>query len=240
MWGPANGENTRRVVGFIAATCALFVLVAMASNTESIELGSGSPTENRSATSTGRGATGDDLAVIDDDEPEVRIRRADFPEWLLWTVGAIAGAGVLWFLSRQRLRLMIGRRRTGRTEAPSTMTVQQKAEAIADFADELIDELELGGEPRLAIQRAYAAVETGFGLRELKRKPAETPLKYLDRIFGRRAEAAPALGRLTELFQLARFSTEPIDDSMRIEAIDALRTIRDEYRAVGRAKVFGR
>lgn len=229
---------TRRLAGFLAASALLLTIVGVASNAEDIELGSGEADVSSSATRTGGADARDEIPVDVDDEPEIRIRRAELPRWLIWIVGAITAAGALWFLTRQRISILLGRRRLPRVETTSTMTEAERAEAIAELADDLIDELELGGEPRVAIQRAYAAVETGFGTRELRRRPAETPLNYLDRVFGRRRQAAPALGRLTDLFQLARFSTEPVDESMRLDAIEALRDIRDQYRVVGRARIL--
>ena len=228
---------TRRLVGFLAASALVLTMIGVASNAEDIEFTSGESDSTSVGVRTGGADARDEVPIEVDEEPELRVRRAELPSWFLWAVGVIAALGALWFLSRQRINVLLGRRRLPKAETTSTLTEAEQADAIAEFADDLIDELQLGGEPRLAIQRAYAAVETGFGSRELRRRPAETPLKYLDRVFGRRRQAAPALGRLTDLFQIARFSTEPVDESMREAAIDALGEIRDQYRAIGRVRV---
>ena len=228
---------TRRLVGFLVASALVLTMIGVASNAEDIEFTSGESDSTSVGVRTGGADARDEVPIEVDEEPEVRVRRAELPGWFLWAVGVIAGLGALWFLSRQRINVLLGRRRLPKAETTSTLTEAEQADAIAEFADDLIDELQLGGEPRIAIQRAYAAVETGFGSREMRRRPAETPLKYLDRVFGRRRQAAPALGRLTDLFQIARFSTEPVDESMREAAIDALREIRDQYRAIGRVRV---
>lgn len=228
---------TRRLVGFLAASALVLTMIGVASNAEDIEFTSGESDSTSVGVRTGGADARDEVPIEVDEEPELRVRRAELPSWFLWAVGVIAALGALWFLSRQRINVLLGRRRLPKAETTSTLTEAEQADAIAEFADDLIDELQLGGEPRLAIQRAYAAVETGFGSREMRRRPAETPLKYLDRVFGRRRQAAPALGRLTDLFQIARFSTEPVDESMREAAIDALREIRDQYRAIGRVRV---
>lgn len=227
---------TRRLIGFLAATLCLLIVVGIASNAEDIEVGQiDGATATRATTSTGT----DSLPEESASQPtgQVDTRNAELPQWFVWIVGAVAGIGVLWFLTRQRISLLLKRRQLSGATITSSLSEEEQADAIAEFASDLIDELELGGEPRDAICNAYAAVETGFGTRELRAKAAETPLKYLNRVFGRRQEAAPALTRLTDLFQLARFSTEPVDESMRIDAIDALREIRDQYQLIGRARV---
>lgn len=239
MDGGRSEPLHRRTLAALAMCLVLLTLVGVASNAETLVTEPRERSEtNRNGSST-RGGDRAELPVIVENPSDGTSPRAELPAWVGWVAGIAVGAGALWFLTRQRIRLLISRRHSPRNEAESTMTEQQQAAAIADFADDLIDELELGPDPRIAIQRAYAAVETGFGLRELKRRPAETPLRYLDRIFGRRQSAGPPLRTLTDLFQLARFSDEPVDESMRSAAIEALRELRDQYRAVGRIKVFG-
>lgn len=229
---------TRRLVGFLAGAALVFTLVGVAGNAEQFDLGGGEPTESSRTIITG-GESRDAIPVDSPAPDPIQIRQAELPPWVLWIIGIAAGLGTLWFLTRQRFKLMLGRRRAAPASTESRMTEEEQAETIADFADELIAKLEFEQDPRLAIQRVYAAVETGLGTRELRRKPAETPLKYLDRVFGRRKSAAPALARLTDLFQVARFSSEPLGTDARTDAIEALKELRDEYRSIARAKVFG-
>jgi hypothetical protein len=59
----------------------------------------------------------------------------------------------------------------------------------------------------------------------------ETALEYLERLLGLLDARAPAAGRLTELFQLAKFSDHPIDGEMKREAIRCLAELRDHLRA---------
>ena len=230
---------TRRLVGFLAGAAVMLTLVGVAANADQFEFSTGEVTETSREVNRGsvsRDATPESVEGVG----QVEIRQAELPQWVIWFVGIAAGLGTLWFLTRQRFKLMLGKRRAAPASTESRMTEQEQAETIADFAEELIAELELdvGAEPRVAIQRVYAAVETGLGARELRRKPAETPLKYLDRIFGRRKSAAPALERLTDLFQVARFSSEPVGPDARTQAIDALRELRDEYRTLARPRML--
>ena len=103
------------------------------------------------------------------------------------------------------------------------------ADHLADLAGKLRERLLSADDPRLAIQQAYASVESGFGVEQLARDPAETPLLYLQRLFGRVGSVQAPLARLTSLFEIARFSTQPITLSMRDEAADALDEIRTIY-----------
>ncbi|MEM7091975.1 MAG: DUF4129 domain-containing protein [Actinomycetota bacterium] len=227
----------RRSILTLLAIAGLVILVAMASNAEEIPLGTFEGGDGGRRIRPQTGIARDAPPVIETEVIEVAERtRVDLPDFVGWAFGAVGVLVALWLLSQQRINIVLGRRRAQRVVNPSTADAGAQAQAIAEFADGLIGELELGPDPRLAIQRAYAAVEGGFGTRELRRKAAETPLKYLDRIFGRRRQAAEPLGRLTDLFQLARFSNEPITEDMRSDAVGALRSIRDEYRAIARAK----
>lgn len=120
---------------------------------------------------------------------------------------------------------------TVRSRQASNDTDDPDDEEVVKLASDLIADLSVGSDPRMAIQRAYAAVETGFGSVALARKAAETPLQYLKRVFGRNPDAATSLEKLTELFEVARFSERPIEESMRTEAIEALSDIRDRYQS---------
>jgi hypothetical protein len=74
-------------------------------------------------------------------------------------------------------------------------------------------------------------MEGVLGRHGLRRKPSETPLEYLQRILLGLTERADAVRRLTSLFEQAKFSRRAIDDSMKQDAISALREIRDDMEA---------
>src|SRR4029079_17512208 len=82
-----------------------------------------------------------------------------------------------------------------------------------------------------AIIAAYARMEKLFAARGLARNPHETSMEYLGRAVGELRASGAALGRLTGLFQWAKFSTHEVDRPMRDEAIEALTEVRDELRA---------
>ena len=69
-------------------------------------------------------------------------------------------------------------------------------------------------------------VARGLGRQDLGRRPAETEGEYLVRAFAALGAGGEALRRLTELFSVARFSDDPVDEAMRAEALAALEQIR--------------
>lgn len=223
----------RRLLLFFGGTLVLLLLVGVASNAEQFTATTPDRTEpeRREILPIER-----DLREAVDDEspvvPRAETEPLEVPPWIAFSLAGIAGIAALYLLSRQRVSLRLLRRRSVAfaRSAKTEVTEEEQAEAIADFAHDLIAELSADDDPRQAIQRAYAAVETGFGAQELARKPAETPLKYLDRIFGRHRAVEEPLRHLTSLFQHARFSDEPVDESMRAEAIASLREIADYYK----------
>jgi hypothetical protein len=60
---------------------------------------------------------------------------------------------------------------------------------------------------------------------------SETPVEYLRRVLLELTDRADAVARLTDLFELAKFSRHEIDSSMKLDAIGALREIRDDLQA---------
>ena len=99
--------------------------------------------------------------------------------------------------------------------------------------DRLRTELESEPDPRSAVRKAYAAVESGFGDDEKARLTGETPTAYLERALGSIIEGENRpLAQLTYLFLLARYSQHDITEAMRSEAIDAVVELRSRYRQV--------
>jgi hypothetical protein len=207
------------------------LLVGVGANSEEPAASERRATERRPTAATGRDLTSE-LPVLTDAAPSAGGEPAELPDAVAIAVAALAGVGFLYLLSRQRFAISLARRRIKDGPTETARDVHQEAEAIASIARDLIDELATGDDARLAIQRAYAAVETGFGSKDLQRRPAETPLKYLARIFGKHQQVAEPLDRLTHLFQQARFSQAPVDEPMRRDAITALGEIRDYYQDV--------
>jgi len=104
-------------------------------------------------------------------------------------------------------------------------------EDLAVALDESLDDLHTEPDVRRAIIAAYARMERALGAAGVPRRPSEAPLEYLARALHSLDANAPAVTRLTDLFERAKFSRHEPDDSMRTEAIDALVAVRDELRA---------
>jgi hypothetical protein len=91
-----------------------------------------------------------------------------------------------------------------------------------------IEGLETEADPRRAVIKAYAGMEHALALDGLPREPSETPLEFLRRVFERLESSRGATARLTRLYEQAKFSTHPIDERMRGEALSALAQLRAE------------
>jgi Domain of unknown function (DUF4129) len=101
---------------------------------------------------------------------------------------------------------------------------------VAGSISDAIDDLESEPDARRAVIAAYARMEGVFGRHGLRRQASETATEYLQRILLGLTTRVEAVGRLTGLFEQAKFSDHPIDGGMKQDAIDALRVIRDDLR----------
>jgi hypothetical protein len=137
---------------------------------------------------------------------------------------ALATAGGLIVLGFIGIRAM----RRSRAHLAELHTLEQQFEALLD---ETVDDLYTNPDLRGAIVAAYARMEKLFAARGIARDPSETPMEFLARAVGDLRASGAALGRLTGLFQWAKFSTHEVDRPMRDEAIQALTEVRDELRA---------
>ena len=117
------------------------------------------------------------------------------------------------------------RARKRRTAVPLEPSV---AEDFATTIGDAITELEAEPDARRAVIAAYARMEGVLGRHGLRRKPSDTPVEYLGRVLGGLTSRSDSVGRLTHLFEEAKFSRHEIDDEMKRDAIDALRAIRTD------------
>jgi hypothetical protein len=105
------------------------------------------------------------------------------------------------------------------------------AAAVVEALGDMIAELRAERDPRRAVIRAYSGMERTLGARGLPRHAYEAPFEYLERILTGVEASAHSVGRLTNLFERARFSEHTIDAQMKDEAIDALIALRGELEA---------
>jgi hypothetical protein len=102
------------------------------------------------------------------------------------------------------------------------------ASDLASSMSDAIDDLEAEPDARRAVIAAYARMEGVLARHGLRRRPSETPLEYLRRVLLGLTTRADAVKRLTALFEQAKFSRHEINASMKQDAIDSLRVIRDD------------
>jgi hypothetical protein len=137
--------------------------------------------------------------------------------WIALVIIALGG-GWLFYMWRTRKR---------RTAIPLDRE-QTVAEDFAASIGDAIDDLENEPDARRAVIAAYARMENVLARNGLKRSPSETPVEYLRRILLGLTSRGDSVSRLTSLFEQAKFSRHEIDVSMKLDAIGALREIRDD------------
>jgi len=110
-----------------------------------------------------------------------------------------------------------------RRGADSTAAVRTPLEdAVAESLEDLRRETDV----RRAIIVAYRRLERALSLARAGRAPWETPSEFLRTALARLPVPAPALHRLTTLFELARFSDRPLGTDARDDACDCLDEIQ--------------
>ena len=81
-------------------------------------------------------------------------------------------------------------------------------------------------DPRRAVIACYLSMLEVGSRHNVERRQSETPTEYLRRMFELSGAAAVPARALTGLFERARYSGRPIDESMRSAAIAALDSLR--------------
>jgi|SRR4051794_13734528 hypothetical protein len=158
-------------------------------------------------------------SVGHDKQPQVVPQNPSFQWPVLWGFIIVVAAGVAlwWFKLRHRFAAVLDDE-----EEPSFQ------DEIAASMTDALDDLAAEPDARRAVIAAYARMERAFARHGLQRKASETPVEYLRRILLGLTSRTEAVRRLTDLFEQAKFSRHEIDGSMKQDAIDALRTIRDD------------
>lgn len=135
-------------------------------------------------------------------------------------VVALAATGAWLWLRRRR-------RRPAPPPAlePSAVAVVVVEDSLADLRDE--------PDPRRAVVRAFLGMEAGLARAGFPRRPAEAPRELVSRALGALAIPEQDVRRLTGLFEVARYSTHPVGESMRDSAIEALEAVRAPLLAAG-------
>ncbi len=158
-------------------------------------------------------------------DPDTESDEPGFPVVLIAIVAAaIALAVGLWFW----------RKHTAQQPQSSATNGASSADNLAleiNALDRLLWEIEQEPDPRVAIRKAYSALESGLGNAAMARRPPETPGVFLQRLLGRfdDVQLHNQLQELVVLFEHARFSEHEITGDMRDRAVRALGEIRGRY-----------
>ena len=140
-----------------------------------------------------------------------------FQWWVALVAAGAAGGAYVW-LRRRRPPV--------REQRPREALVDELERVLADT----LEDLESEADPRRAVIRAYARMESVLAAHGLPRRVHETPLEFLARMLTELEVRAEAAHALTELFERAKFSQHEIDVAMKREAIAALVSVRDDLR----------
>ena len=124
--------------------------------------------------------------------------------------------------------IVVSRVRSRRRRAMSAAEPSVLSEELTEALDVSLVELAAGTDPRQAVIAAYERMQAVLTTVGLAPRAFETPLEYLERALGRLETSRRALVRLTDLFETARFSIQPVDVGMRHEAETALSGLRAE------------
>ena len=206
-------KSTLRTVGTVAVVLTLVVVVVRQLSERGWRPRSG-PDATQTAPGTGTGGS--------QQQPPPRAS-PDEPGWLPFLV---VGSVVFAFgVAVVGTAVLTRRRRNGLLPGAGAAAV------VAGALGDMIAELRAERDPRRAVIRAYSGMERTLGARGLPRHAYEAPFEYLERILTGVQASAHAVGRLTNLFERARFSEHTIDRQMKDEAIDALVALRAELEA---------
>jgi hypothetical protein len=214
----ANRSFPQRVIRSLAILILVMGVVTLIAyaRRHHIFFGSGQHTGGNSATPVaGQGAHGKHPAT-----PQPHF------EWpVLWVaLGLVALVGGWWWLSL--------RRRGSLAALPWEGEEPELAADVALTIGDAIDDLEAEPDARRAVIAAYARMENTFARHGVGRRASETPLEYLRRALLALTAERGAVAQLTDLFEEAKFSRHDIGSDMKRDAIDALRTIRDDLQGV--------
>jgi hypothetical protein len=139
---------------------------------------------------------------------------------------AVAGSSLLVLLvGGVALAIVARRRRSARSGEDGVEGADVVVEALVESIYDLRGERDV----RRAIVACYARMERAFAGSGSARRPHEAPFEYLARVLERIA-AGPGRS-LTELFERAKFSVEPMGAQEKEQAIAALERLRREASA---------
>lgn len=150
--------------------------------------------------------------------------------WTLAVVGVVVGALLLrrglrrWHLRRDATFLDLV---AGDLAAPAPTA----AGLLVPLAGVAVPDPQAEPDPRRAVIAAWLAMAEAIGGAWRARADSEAPFEYLQEALTGAGVRADSAGRLTTLFEVARWSGRPVGEEMRAEAIAALDAVRHDLAA---------
>lgn len=120
------------------------------------------------------------------------------------------------------------RRRVAPRTASPVETVEERRDRLRFLLDDALGDLRDDPDPRRAVISAWARLELALAAVGQPRRDAETPADVVARVLDAVDVSAPRVRRLGDSFERAMFSPHAIDRAAQLEAVDALRAVRDE------------
>jgi hypothetical protein len=129
--------------------------------------------------------------------------------------GLALTGGVLWILFGDRLAWWW-----------AGPLAENRKEPFVEAAEESLDDLSHEPDPRRAIILCYRRFELGLAKIKAGRAPWQTPTEFMREVLARLALPPGSVWQLTRLFEISRFSAEPLGPAEREAARRALEEIR--------------
>ncbi|QGG96850.1 DUF4129 domain-containing protein [Actinomarinicola tropica] len=120
------------------------------------------------------------------------------------------------------------RRRLAPPSVPQAETVEERRDRLRVLLDDALGDLRDDPDPRRAVISAWARFELAVAAVGQPRRDAETPTDFVARVLDAVDVSGPLVRRLGDSFERAMFSPHAIDRAAQLEAVEALRAVRDE------------
>lgn len=153
------------------------------------------------------------------------------PGWLETVALTICGLVVIalavflgWYVLRDTIQ---ARGRPLTAERAPASPASQVAEVAAALSAGL-DELARGTDPRSVVIACWVRLEQAAGQVGTPRRASDAPADYVLRLLAGHQVSRRVLDRLAAVYRQARYSSGPVDESMRREAVAALEHLRAE------------
>lgn len=160
------------------------------------------------------------VTVPDQDKRSQKIAEEMLP-WVAAITGACLASLLVVALIRRKRGVLQD------ADVPESELEAQRSE-LHELVESSIADIERESDPRRAVIRAYAGMESTLARHNLGRRPFEAPGEYLSRVFALMRLSRRPGERLTELFERARFSEHTIGPEMKRESIAALSELQSE------------